>query len=146
MGRTNTEHQTWEETYTNTLTVDKENKQQRNQNISLHTERERERERERVATYPVNFMALFESFSKLLHSLVGSSRLSLEPHALHLIQTLHCRHPFLRHNATPSDHMHRRFCRLLRKLQLYLCMLKTRTSINCMAKTTWEHKTKQHGG
>ena len=110
MGRINDEHQTWEETYTNTLTVDKENKQQRNQNKSLHTERGR------VATYPVNFMALFESFSILLHSLVGSSRLSLEPHALHLIQTLHCRHPFLWHNGTLSDHMHRGFCRLLRKL------------------------------
>jgi hypothetical protein len=51
---------------------------------------------EEYNTYPVNLVAFFQSFSILVHSLVGSGAFCLEPHALHLIQALHSRHSFLR--------------------------------------------------
>ena len=51
----------------------------------------------RHVTHPVYFMALFEALSVLLEPLEGERTLGLEPHALHLVEALHRRHPLLEH-------------------------------------------------
>jgi hypothetical protein len=43
-------------------------------------------------TYSVNFDTLLERLSVFAHPLEGVRTLSLEPHALHLVQVLHGRH------------------------------------------------------
>ena len=50
-------------------------------------------------TYSINFMAFFKSISPFTHSLVCSSTLYLEPHTLHLIQVINCRHTFLKNKS-----------------------------------------------
>lgn len=46
-------------------------------------------------THPLYLVALLQGLTKLVHVLVGQGTLSLEPHALHLIQVLHCRRTLL---------------------------------------------------
>lgn len=58
-----------------------------------------------VEAHPLNLMALLQGLSKLVHGLVGQGTLCLEPHALHLIQVLHCRRPLLK----PYTHTHTHF-------------------------------------
>lgn len=49
-----------------------------------------------LLTYPFDFMALFQSVPVPSQALVSGDALCLKPHALHLIQVLHGRRPFLR--------------------------------------------------
>lgn len=49
-----------------------------------------------LLTYPFDFMALFQSVPVPSQALVSRDALRLKPHALHLIQVLHGRRPFLK--------------------------------------------------
>lgn len=40
--------------------------------------------------HPLDLVALLQGLSVLVHGLIGQGTLCLEPHALHLIQVLHC--------------------------------------------------------
>ena len=40
--------------------------------------------------HPLDLVALLQGLSILVHGLIGQGTLCLEPHALHLIQVLHC--------------------------------------------------------
>jgi len=141
MGRRNNEHQTWEETYTNTLTVDKENKQQRNRNKSFHKERERE-----SCYLPCQFHGTFWELLQT-SSFVGrqqQTQFGTTCTASHSNSPLQTPLPVAQWNTIWS-HAQRILQTATQTVALF-CMPKTRTSINCMAKTTWEHKTKQYGG
>lgn len=61
-------------------------------------------------------MALLQGLSVLVQRLVGQRTFCLEPHALHLVQVIHCRRAFLKYTnfqtyfVPPEDKLRKMIC------------------------------------